>query len=115
MLSVMNLEAAKQWISEYPVELFEMIAPRFSEIEFEHYRSQFQLIDSRLAALILKLSAEGSTVEGLSHAELGEFLGAYRETVTNTLSLMELDGIIQVNRMKITIFDKRALQELSEL
>ena len=115
MLSVLNSEAAKQWIREYPVELFETIVPRFSEIEFEHYRSRFQLIDSRLAALILKLSAEGTTVEGLSQAEIGELLGTYRETVTNTLSLMEQDGIIQVNRMKITIFDKRALQELSEL
>lgn len=115
MLSVMNSEAAKQWISEYPVELFEKIVPRFSEIEFEHYRSRFQLIDSKLAALILKLSAEGSMITGHTHAELGEFLGTYRETITNTLSLMELDGIIQVNRMKITILDKRALRELSEL
>ena len=54
-------------------------------------------------------------IAGHTHAELGEFLGTYRETITNTLSLVELDGIIQVNRMKITILDKRALRELSEL
>jgi hypothetical protein len=51
----------------------------------------------------------------LSHEELGEMLGAYRETVTTSLGVMELDNLIKVDRMKITILDKRGLKELSEL
>ena len=113
-LGVLDAHAAKQLIQEKPMTIANLLGPRLSWLEVEHYRSRFQLSDSKLAALLLELS-ENNALEGLSHAELGELVGMYRETVTNTLSIMEADKIIEVSRRKITILDKRALQELSEL
>lgn len=114
-LGVLDTNTAKRWIESNPIPILECLGPRLSRVDAEHYRSQFQLADSRLARLILELSAEGSTVEGLTHEELGERIGTYRETVSVTLSVMELDKLIKVGRKKITILDERALRELSEL
>jgi CRP-like cAMP-binding protein len=113
-LSVMDIEAAKKWIKACPTELLEIIGPRLHLVEARYYSARFQLADSRLASLLLMLSAQGSVVEGLSHEELGEMLGVHRETVTVALSVMESDGMIERSRKAITIVDKGRLRELSE-
>jgi len=113
-LGVLDAKAAKQWIESNPIAVLEKLGPHLSSVETEDYRARFQLADSRLAALLLQLSAEGSVVEGLSQEELGELLGMYRETVTTTLSVMELDRLIEVGRKRITLLNRRALRELSE-
>ena len=114
-VAVMNVEAAKEWIESNPVSIFAELGYRLSSIETEHYRSQFQLADSRIAAVLLEIAGQGSIVEGFSHQELGERLGLYRETVTVILDAMKLDRLIEVGRMRITILDKRAVREMSEL
>ena len=114
-VAVINVEAAKEWIKSDPAPIFEKLGNRLAEIEAEHYRSRFQLADSRIAALLLGIAGEGSTVLGLTHEEIGERIGLYRETVTITLDAMKMDRIVEVGRKRITILDKRALRELSEL
>ena len=114
-LGVVDRQRAKRIVETNPIRILDKLGPRLSSVETDHYRVRFQLADSRLAALILELSGETPTVEGLSHEELSEMLGIYRETVTVSLTVMELDNLIKVDRMKITILDKRGLKELSEL
>jgi CRP-like cAMP-binding protein len=114
-VAVMNVEAAKEWIQTNPVSIFAELGYRLSSIETEHYRSQFQLADSRIAAVLLELAGQASIVEGISHEQLGERLGLYRETVTVILDAMKLDKLIEVGRMRISILDKRAVREMSEL
>jgi CRP-like cAMP-binding protein len=114
-VAVMNADAAKGWIESNPVSIFAELGYRLSEVETEHYRSQFQLADSRIAAVLLEIAGHGSIVEGVTHQSLGERLGLYRETVTVVLDAMKLDRLIEVGRMRITILDKRAVREMSEL
>lgn len=114
-LAVMDKQGAKRWVESNPIGVLEKIGPQLCLVELEYYRSRFQLSDSRLAALILELSGDGSTVEGFSHEDLGHILGMYRETVTMSLAVMEADMLIEVGRMKITVLDRRALQKLTEL
>ena len=71
--------------------------------------------DSRVAALLLELAGERSTIQGFTHDELGERIGVYRETMTNVLDAMKFDKLIKVGRRRLTILDKKALRELSEL
>ena len=105
----------KEWIESNPVSIFAELGYRLSSVETEHYRSQFQLADSRIAAALLEIAEQGSIVEAISHQELGERLGLYRETVTVILDAMKLDRLIEVGRMRITILDKRAVREMGEL
>jgi CRP/FNR family transcriptional regulator len=114
-VAVIKADAAKELIKAYPVEIFEKLGNRLAEIEAEHYRTSFQLADSRIAALLLELAGEDSTVEGLTHDELGHKVSLFRETVTIVLNAMKSDGLIEIGRKRITILDKRALQELSNM
>ncbi len=114
-IGFMDEDTAKRWARTNPLGLLEKIGCRLAAIEEEHYSSHFQLADSRIAGLLLNLAGKGSVVEGYSHEDLGERLGLYRETVTVILDAWKLDKLIDVGRMKITLLEKRALKELSEL
>ena len=105
-------DTVKGWIKN---PLGELIGMRLAQLEVEHYRAILQSAASRIAALLLDLAGEGSLIEGLAHKDLALRIGLYRETVTNTLGSMKADRLIKVGRERITILDRRALQELSEL
>ena len=107
-------DKAKEWLRTNPL-VPEWIGTRLAQIEVEHYRVALQSVDSRVAALLLELANEDLIIEGLAHKDLALRIGMYRETVTNTLGSMKADKLVKVGREKITILDKRALQELSEL
>lgn len=114
-ITVIDAAAAKEWIKSNPLSIVGMLGHRLAKIEDEHYRSRFQLADSRIAALLLELAGEHSTITGLTHGEMGRKIGLYRETVTNMLDALKMDRIIEVGRMRIVILNRRALKELSEL
>ncbi|HEX8092023.1 MAG TPA: helix-turn-helix domain-containing protein [Blastocatellia bacterium] len=114
-VAVMDVRAAKAWIESDPASIFVELGCRLARIEADHYRSLFQLAESKLAAVLLELAGDDQVIKGLSHSELAERIGVYRETVTITLNAMKLDKLIEIGRKRITILDKRALQELSEL
>lgn len=114
-LGVMNLTLIEKWIKISPLEIFRKLGPRFALVEAEHYRAAFQTVDSRLARLLLELAGTGSSVEGLTQERLAELLAAYRETVAHATNSLKQEGIISVGRKRITILDKKALRELSEL
>lgn len=114
-VAVMDEAAAFQWIGSNPAEILRVVGVRLTRIESEHYGSLFQLADSKIAKLLLELAGDGAAAVGLSHKEMGEKIGVYRETVTNILDAMKRQGLIEIGRKRVTILDKRALRELSEL
>jgi CRP-like cAMP-binding protein len=114
-VGIMNVELITEFIKTNPVRILQELGPRLAFVEGEHYRTAFQTVDSRLAGLLLELAGSESIVKGFTHEELGEQVGSYRETVTNILDAMESDKLIEVARKRITLLDKRALRELSEL
>lgn len=63
-IGFMDSETAKRWARTNTLVLLEKIGSRLFEIEEEHYSSHFQLADSRIAGLLLKLAGKGSVIEG---------------------------------------------------
>ncbi|MFP5260590.1 MAG: Crp/Fnr family transcriptional regulator [Blastocatellia bacterium] len=114
-VAVMDVNMVKQWLEAAPVPIVEKIGRRLADVEAEHYRSCFQSSDSRIAALLLDLAREGSTILGVTHEDIAERLGVYRETVTIILDSMRSQRLIDIGRKRISIVNKRALKELSEL
>lgn len=114
-VAVMNEASALKWVEADPTEIMRIVGARLTKIEAELYSSQFQLADSRIAALLLELTGEDSAIIGISHEEMGERIGVYRETVTNILDAMKMERLIEIGRKRVSILDKRALRELSEL
>ncbi len=71
----------------------------------------------KLARLLLEWSQYGKTTEAgthirfpLTHGEIGEFIGASRETVTRTLSIFRSRHLINFHGSTLTIPSKTALE-----
>jgi CRP/FNR family transcriptional regulator len=70
----------------------------------------------KLARLLLEWSQYGKTTEAgthfrfpLTHGEIGEFIGASRETVTRTLSIFKSRHLVDLHGSTLTIPSKQAL------
>jgi CRP-like cAMP-binding protein len=77
----------------------------------------FKNVPSRLAGLLLRSAEEqGRAVEvrGFSHQDLGEMLGSYRETVTQTLNDFKASGLIDIGRKQITLLDRGSLELVAQ-
>ena len=115
LIGVMDVDAAREWLISNSLAVVNSLGPRLAILETEHYRVNFQLADHRIAALLLELAGRNSLINGWSHEKIGERLGLYRETVTVILDTMKADKLIEVDRLKIILLNKRALRELAEL
>lgn len=68
----------------------------------------FDSIPIRLARCLLE-TAEDGVVDGFSHQDISEMLGAYRETITVTLNEFKEQGLIDIKRRRIVIRDMAGL------
>lgn len=81
----------------------------------------FRSVPERVANLLLRLSDVHGRVGPtgvlidlrLTHQEIGNMVGATRETVTNVLNAMRADGLIEVQRKRIRILDPKGLARLA--
>lgn len=96
------------------LRILEITGNRLRETEEQLEALAFKSIAARLAALLLRLARDGNEVAGLTHQDLAEMIGTYRETTTQTLNDMKARGIVEIGRRKITILDKQALQKIAE-
>lgn len=71
----------------------------------------------KLARLLLEWSERGQTTESgtrfrfsLTHGEIGEFIGASRETVTRTLTIFKSRRLVMFNGSTLTIPSRGALE-----
>jgi CRP/FNR family transcriptional regulator, cyclic AMP receptor protein len=99
------------------LRLIEVVGRRLVEAEERLEESAFKDVSARLAALLVRLSRDQGTpgqVNGLSHQDLADSLGVYRETVTSALDRLKEAGLVEVGRKRITILRPEGLEELSE-
>ncbi len=102
-------------ISEYPrfaIRLVEAMGNRLLQAERQLADLALQGLTPRLATFLLKEAKDG-VVQGLSHQEIGERLGVYRETTTYALNELKSAGIIEIGRKQIRILDAQRLREAS--
>ena len=79
------------------LRILEAVGKRMVEAERQLEEIAFKGLIPRLAVLILR-EAEGDEVRGLSHQDIAEQLGVYRETVTSALNELKTAGIIDIGR-----------------
>jgi len=98
------------------LRFLELLANRLSEVETRLETVAFKSVPARLAAEILH-RAEGALdgrVDGVSHQDLADAVGSYRETVTRILNEFRRDGLIDLERLSIAIKDAPGLKALAE-
>jgi len=118
VLCVMSREQVERLLSTRPrvaLRLFEALGRRLKEAEARLEEIGFKDIPARLASLLLQLAEEqgSDTIAGLTHQDLGEQIGTYRETTTQTLSSFRGRGLIDIGRKRITILDRAGLQRVA--
>jgi CRP-like cAMP-binding protein len=82
------------------------------EERLEH--AAFSPVKVRLASFLLaNMDSTTGVVTGYTHAEIGDTIGALRQTVTETLSEMQNQGLVEVGHKRVRVTDRRGLEEVA--
>jgi len=116
---VMSRSDLERLILSKPVlgqRMLEITDRRLRDAEARLEDMAFKGIPARLASLLLRLAAERNSndILGLTHQDLAETIGTYRETATQVLNDMKASGLIEIGRKRITILDMNRLHELAQ-
>jgi CRP/FNR family cyclic AMP-dependent transcriptional regulator len=119
VLCVMSREDVERLLVTKPkvaLRIFEALGDRLKETEARLEELAFKGIPARLASLLLQLAEErgSDTITGMTHQDLGEQIGTYRETTTQTLNAFKADGLIEIGRKRIRILDREGLQRIAD-
>jgi CRP-like cAMP-binding protein len=120
LLCVMSRADVERLMREKPMVAFrfvEALGDRLARLESRLEDIAFKSIPARLASLLLRLAGEqgdGMHISGYTHQDLGEMLGTYRETITQTLNEFKGDGYVDISRKHIEILDRASLELLAE-
>jgi CRP/FNR family transcriptional regulator, cyclic AMP receptor protein len=114
LVCVMSRADVERLIRERPdvaLRMVEVLGKRLADREARLEELAYRNVAARLAAVLLRLSQgyEGETVT-ITHQELGDMIGALRETVTKTLDEFQADGLVKLARGRVYISDARGLR-----
>lgn len=98
------------------LRILEITGKRLRDVEERLESMAFKGIPARLASLLLRLSDEQASDEviGLTHQDLAESVGTYRETATQVLNDLKSQGLIDIGRKRIQLLNKEELLEIAE-
>jgi CRP-like cAMP-binding protein len=91
--------------------LMQAIGQRVVEAENRLEQMAYSTIASRLAALLLELGEDDPQgVVRVTHQELADMLGTWRETISKTLQDFRRRGLVASGRRQLTLLDKEGLE-----
>ncbi len=98
------------------LRVLEITGRRLSDAETRLQDMAFKGIPARLASLLLRLAAERGSREitGLTHQDLAETIGTYRETATQVLNDFKVRGLIEIGRKRIGLLDPERLAQIAQ-
>ena len=98
------------------LRILEITGKRLREAEERLENMAFKGIPARLASLLLRLAEEQDSEEitGLTHQDLAESVGTYRETATQVLNDLKSQGYIEIGRKRIVVLDEEGLLDVAE-
>lgn len=125
VLCLMSREDVKNLLLSDPriaYRITETLGKRLVEAERRLSDFAFKRIPERIAAQLLHLAQEqrnwfsrtGKYEVRLTHEELAEMTGTYRETVTKILNELQEQNLVQLHRGKIVLLDREGLQNMLE-
>lgn len=101
------------------LRILDVTGKRLREAEERLENMAFKGIPARLASLLLRLAEEqdpagsGNEILGLTHQDLAESVGTYRETATQVLNDLKTNGLIEIGRKRIAILDREGLEAVA--
>lgn len=98
---------------EVALRLLEAVGRRLKELEERFASLALSPVRVRLAELLLaSMDQRTRQVSGFTHAELGDMVGALRQTVTETLGELQAEGLIEVGHKRVLILQEDTLRRI---
>lgn len=114
VVCVMSRADIERLIRDYPavaLRMLEVMGKRIALNETRLEEMAYRSVASRIAAVVLRLSQGHGGEIAMTHQELGDMIGALRETVTKTLDEFQRAGLLELRRGCIVVLDAKGLQE----
>lgn len=112
LLCVMSEADVERLVMSKPevgLRMIEVLGRRLAAAEARLEDFAYHSATARVAAVLLRLARDG-VIEGMSHQDLADAVGAYRETVTKILDDFEAAGLVALSRKRIDVLDASRLQ-----
>ena len=116
-LCVMSRTDVERLLLDHPtvsIRLLELLARRLDEAEERLADVAYKSVPARIAATLLRLSGDDGAPVRLSHQDIADMVGTYRETAPRILNEMRSEGLVELKRMLIEIVDRNGLEALAE-
>ena len=117
LLCVMSRSDIERLILQQPkvaLRMIEVLGHRLALTETRLEELAYRSVSARIAALLLRLSDEhggGQQAEvRVTHQEIGDRIGALRETVTKILDEFQTDGLVELRRGRVHLCDPDRLR-----
>lgn len=119
LICVMSRNDLERLILSKPqvaLRILEITGRRLRDAEERLENMAFKGIPARLASMLLRLAEEqgSNEITGLTHQDLAESVGTYRETATQVLNDLKAAGYIDIGRKRITVLDVEGLTTVAE-
>ncbi len=96
------------------LRLVESLSRRLDETRTRLEEATFQNATARVCQGLLRLAQGTSELSGLTHQELADSVGLYRETVTKVLNRLQEQGLVELGKKKIIILDRVRLEDTAQ-
>ncbi len=109
VLSRSDLERIIRDHPEVGLRLLEGMARRLTDAEERLADVAYKSVPARIATTLVRLAGPDNNVVKLSHQDIADMVGTYRETTTRILNEMRAEGLIDLKRMQISVVDTERL------
>jgi len=111
-----DLERLMLHCPQLAMRMLEMTGHRLSEVEQRLEELAFKDVSARVASLLLRLDTHHDNgAIRVSHQELADTVGAYRETATLVIRRLRNSGLIETGHKRIRIINRGGLGEVAGL
>ncbi|MBF8266116.1 MAG: Crp/Fnr family transcriptional regulator [Dehalococcoidia bacterium] len=97
------------------LRILEIVGNRLRLLEERLVEAVYSPVSVRLAHFLLtNADSDSGVLTNLTHEEIGNTIGAVRQTVTETLSFMRKQGLVLTKPKQIRIINRHGLEELMQ-
>lgn len=91
------------------------LSQRLADVEEQLESMAYKKVSARLASLLLQMmDVDKETVTGVTHQNMADRLGTYRETVSQAFRELRDRGLVRPGRKNIKILDPEGLRKMAE-
>ncbi len=109
-----DIEALIMYKPIVAIRLLEIVSQRLLLARLRFEETVLQSATIRVCSTLLRLSQDSLLIK-MTHQELADTIGLFRETVTTILDELHSSGILELSRRKILIRDRSELKRITEM